>query len=307
MNWNDLRYVLAIGRHQRLAGAARVLGVDDTTVSRRLGAIQIAMGQRLYQRLADGRLELTEAGRAAAAIAERMEADIDRLDRGHADGHTVSGVVRLTSVPVIINRVLAPAVGGLLDRYADLRVEMISDGRDLSLARRETDMALRLARPKVGGMGVKAWRVGRLRFAPYAAATHPERDASSLPWITYDESMAHLPQALWMQTAIKRKAGIAAALKITDVEAAWEAVASGYGRSMLPCLIAGGDARLRELPSAKGAADPVREIWLLVHAELIALPRIRAVAKWIETLMPSGPDDGASREDQAIATAITPS
>lgn len=295
VNWNDLRYVLAIGRHQRLAGAARVLGVDDTTVSRRLGAIQTAMGQRLYQRLADGRLELTEAGRAAAAIAERMEADIDTLDRGRTDGHTASGVVRLTSVPVIVNRVLAPAVGGLLDRYPDLRVEMISDWRDLSLARRETDMALRLARPKVGGMGVKARRVGRLRFASYAAATQPERAASSLPWITYDESMAHLPQALWMQTAIKREAGAAAALKITDVEAAWEAVASGHGRSMLPCLIAGRDARLRELPFAKGVADPFRELWLLVHAELSALPRIRAVAKWIETLMPKGPDNGASR------------
>ncbi len=135
-NWNDLRYLLAISRRNRLAEAARLLRVDDTTVSRRLTALQVAMGQRLYQRLLDGRLALTEAGKAAVAIAERIERDIGALDCGRSDAENVSGIIRLTSVPFVINRILVPAAGRLLDRHQDLRIEMVSDARNLSLTAR---------------------------------------------------------------------------------------------------------------------------------------------------------------------------
>jgi len=74
LNWNDLRYVLAISRGKTLGAAARLLGVDDTTVARRLAAIQEAIGARLYQRLPDGTLKLTTAGERAALHAERIEA-----------------------------------------------------------------------------------------------------------------------------------------------------------------------------------------------------------------------------------------
>lgn len=291
-NWNDLRYVLAISRKNRLAEAARLLRVDDTTVSRRLTALQAAMGQRLYQRLADGRLELTEAGKAAVAIAERLERDIGSLECGRSDAENVSGVIRLTSVPFVINRILVPAAGRLLDRHPNLRIEMVSDARNLSLARREADMALRLARPQTGGMRVKARRVGMLHYASYASVNRAKQAASSLPWVTYDEAMAHLPQALWMNAAIKRDGGQSAHLRVTDIEAALEAVAAGYGRSMLPCLIADRDARLKRSPPGKEPKNPTREIWLLVHSELSELPRTQAVTKWIEAAIPRAADGG---------------
>jgi len=291
-NWNDLRYVLAISRKNRLAEAARLLRVDDTTVSRRLTALQVAMGQRLYQRLADGHLELTEAGKAAVAVAERIERDIGSLECGRADAENVSGVIRLTSVPFVINRILVPAAGRLLDRHPNLRIEMISDARNLSLTRREADMALRLARPQTGGMRVKARRVGMLHYAAYTAANQAKQAASSLPWVTYDETMAHLPQARWMNAAIKRDAGQSAHLRVTDIEAALEAVAAGYGRSLLPCLIADRDARLKRTPLRKEPKNPTRELWLLVHSELSELPRTRAVTQWIEAAIPRAADGG---------------
>ncbi len=95
-------------------------------------------------------------------------------------------------------------------------------------------MALRLARPQTGGMRVKARRVGVLQYASYAAVTHAKVVVSSLPWVTYDETMAHLPQARWMDAAIRRDSGQAAQLRVNDIEAAFESVAAGYGRSMLP-------------------------------------------------------------------------
>lgn len=286
LNWNDLRVILAIGRKKRIADAAGTLNVDYSTVLRRLTALQDAIGQRLYQRLPDGRLELTEAGKSAAAIAERMEGEIGALDGGHPDVDGASGVLRLTSVPFIVNRILIPAVGNLLDRNRNLHIEMISDARDLSLTRREADMALRLARPRTGGMRVKARRVGVLRYAPYSAAAQGKPAASSLPWITYDETMAHLPQAQWMELAIRKEAGRAAALKVSDVEAAFEAVAEGHGQSMLPCAVADRDARLSRVPQTGGLQDPTREIWLLIHSELSKLPRCQAVADWIEEVVP---------------------
>ena len=288
MNWNDFRYVLAISRQGRLAEAAKLLRVDDTTVSRRLATLEAAMGQRLYQRLASGRLELTEAGQAVAAIAERMDRDVGALERGHSDYETVSGVIRLTSVPFVINRILVPAAGRLLERHSGLSLELVSDSRDLSLTRREADMALRLARPKTGGMRVKARRVGVLHYASYDAMESDRTAASSRPWITYDETMAHLPQARWMDAAINKEAGQAAPLRVNDVEAALEAVAAGYGRSMLPCLIADRDSRLRKTRKGTAPEPPTRELWLLIHAELSELPRTQAVAKWIEDLFSKG-------------------
>ena len=285
-NWNDLRYVLAVSRRNRLVEAAKLLRVDGTTVSRRLTALQVAMGQRLYQRLSDGRLELTEAGKAAVAIAERIEKDIGSLQCGRSDADNVSGVIRLTAVPFVINRILVPAAGRLLDRHPNLRIEMVSDARNLSLARREADMALRLARPQSGGMRVKARRVGVLRYATYAAVARSKQAASSLPWVTYDETMAHLPQAHWIDAAIKRDSGQTAQLRVSDIEAAIEAIAAGYGRSMLPCMIADCDDRLTRTPLGNEPKNPTRELWLLVHSELSELPRTHAVTKWIEEVIP---------------------
>src|SRR6266487_2883204 len=236
LNWNDLRYVLAISRGGTLAAAARLLGVDDTTVARRLMAMQEAIGTRLYQRLTDGTLQLTTAGKRAALHAERIEREIGAFDvalRG-AD-NAVSGAVRITSVPIIVNHILIPAAQSSLERHPKLQLELVADPTDLSLTRRETDLALRLARPKTGGRKVMARRVGTMRYDVYASASCSARDAKMLPWVTYDEAMAHLPQARWIAATAVRSHHRIAAVRLNDAEALLEAVIAGVGRSLLPC------------------------------------------------------------------------
>ena len=107
LNWNDLRYVLAVSRGGTLRAAARLLGVDDTTVARRLVAMQETIGARLCQRLVDGTLRLTTSGERAALHAERIEREVGALavELAGADD-VVSGTVRITSVPIVVN--LAP-------------------------------------------------------------------------------------------------------------------------------------------------------------------------------------------------------
>ena len=285
-NWNDLRYVLAVGRGRTLVEAARLLGVDGTTVSRRLAALQKAAGKRIFQRLPDGRLELTGAGGELAVLAERMERDIGRLAwDGPDDEGLVHGMVRLTSVPFVVNRILAPAVDTLFGLHPRLQLELVADARDFSLTRREADMALRMARPKTGGTRVKARRVGTLRFGPYASSTYSRQDAVSLPWVMYDERMSSLPQARWMAMAAKSGQTAPTRLNVGDIETALEAVAAGHGRSVFPCLVADGDARLRRLPVDGEASSLGREIWLLVHLDLAELPGTKAVASWIDSII----------------------
>jgi DNA-binding transcriptional LysR family regulator len=287
LNWNDLRYVLAVSRGRTLAAAARLLGVDDTTVARRLVAVQGMIGARLYQRLADGTLQLTTSGERAALHAEAIEREISALEVALSGADdTASGTVRVTSVPIIINHILVPAAQILLKHHPQLQLELVGDARDFSLTRREADLALRLARPKTGGTKVTARRIGTVRYEVYASASCPAREANMLPWITYDEAMAHLPQARWIAAAAARNSEKIAAVHVNDAEAVLEAVIAGLGRSLLPCVVADGDPRLRRLGLKRSVPPPTRELWLLTHSELRRLARIEAVVKWIEQIAP---------------------
>jgi DNA-binding transcriptional LysR family regulator len=286
-SWNDLRYVLAVSRGRTLGAAAKLLGVDDTTIARRLAALQQAMGVQLCYRLANGRLQLTPAGETAALRAEAMEREFGLLQAEISGADSgVSGTVRLTSVPIVVNRVLVPGAGLLLRRHPALQLELIADPRDFSLTHREADVALRLARPKTGGTRTKARRVGTLHYAAYASASCSVREASSMPWITYEEAMAHLPQARWMAAAIRRGRGAVGQLRVHDAETALEVVIAGLGRSLLPRLVGDGDTRLRRMDERKAEPVVTRELWLLTHAELAGLGRIAAVADWIAALLP---------------------
>lgn len=287
MNWNDLRYVLAVSRGRTLTAAARLLGVDDTTVARRLAAIQETIGVSLYQRLADGRLQLTTSGERAALHAERIEREIGLLTVGLAGADDmVAGTVRVTSVPIIINHVLVPAVQTLLKRHPQLQLELVADGRDLSLTRGEADLALRLARPRTGGTRVTARRIGTIRYEVYVSAACSAAEANALPWITHDEAMAHLPQAQWIAAAVAEDDGELASVRMNDGEAVLEAVIAGLGRSLLPCAVADGNSRLKRLGAMGRRPDLNRELWLLARSDLRTLGRIGAVLDWIEQTVP---------------------
>jgi DNA-binding transcriptional LysR family regulator len=273
MEWGDLRYLLAIARSGTLSAAARRLGVNQTTVSRRLAAAQSALRTRLFTR-GDGTFVPTTAGEAVLQRAAAVEAEMQAIERGIAGGDAIAaGSVRLTAVPILVNRLLIPAVPRLHARHPRLQLELIAEARNLRLTRREADLALRLARPDSGD--ALARRIGRLDYAVYA----PARGTRSLSWITYEEGLAHLPQARWMAEAARTE-GLSPVL-VNDAEAIHAAIAAGLGKSVLPCFAGDADARLRRL----GKPVLSREIWLLVHRELRAQARIGAVIDWLQALL----------------------
>jgi len=287
-SWNDLRFLIAIKRGQTLRAAARQLQVDDTTVSRRLALLQSDVGRELVRRQGDGKWMLTKAGELVAREAEAMEHHFRLLAAPSEDHDTYAGTVRVTSVPILANRVLASSAKSLLASTPGLIIELIPDSRDFNLTRREADIAVRLARPSTGGLTVKARRIGTLEYVAYASAALTAPEVRRLPWITYEDAMSHLPQAKWMVS----NAGLGgresiAALRVHDAETALEAAVAGLGKTLLPTLVAGRDARLRRLQMDSSRPSPSREIWLLVHADLIAVRRVSDVVEWIETVVSS--------------------
>jgi DNA-binding transcriptional LysR family regulator len=280
LNWHDLRVVLAVTRFETAAEAARRLGVDETTVARRIARLERALGTRLVERMR-GRLVATAAGERVAAHAERIEREVEALV-GTASGadQAVAGTVRVTAVPILVDRVLIPALPAFVAAHPRLRLELIAEPRDLSLTKREADLALRLARPRREAQ-VRARRIGRLDYGVFGptGCKGARRKADKLPWITYDDAMAGLPQARWMADRMKARGDTAAMLVANDAEAILQAVKAGLGKSLLPTVIGAGEPGLACLGGP--APELSREIWLLTHPELRDIRRVRTVTEWL--------------------------
>ncbi|MEM9356680.1 MAG: LysR family transcriptional regulator [Pseudomonadota bacterium] len=280
-NWNDLRYLLALERGRTLSGAARLIGADETTVSRRLKVLRELTGDDLYWRQRDGTLMLTDVGAQIAEHGALMEAQAEHVSEllGQ-DQERLSGTVRLTSVPLLINRFLANQIGTLMQQHPALILELNPDSRDLDLNLREADIALRLSRPRSGGSETLARRVGELPYGVFASRSSPTKSVDTLPWVGYEETTSHLPQARWIAKMARQPGQALAGLKVMDADTAMEAAVAGVGRTLLPIPIARETTGLVLL----SGDEPVlsREIWLLTHLSQSEWRRIKVVASWIE-------------------------
>lgn len=272
MNWDDVRVMLAVAEAGTLSAAARRLGVNQTTVARRLAAVERALETVLFTRI-DGRLVPTAAGEAAVTRAEAMarEAEALRAAVGGGDARP-AGIVRLTATESVAAHFLLPRLPAFRARWPGITLEIVTGHETLNLTRREADMALRLARP--ADVGAVARRLGGIAMALYGAVG----DARALPrreWVGYDDTLAHLPEARWAEAA---RADAPVVLRTGSIAALVEAVARGVGIGVLPCWIADADDRLVRLATEPAA---VREVWLVTHAALRDQARMRAVAGWL--------------------------
>jgi DNA-binding transcriptional LysR family regulator len=134
---------------------------------------------------------------------------------------------------------------------------------------------------------VKARRIGTLQYSVYAARSYSLKAAARLPWITYDDTLAHLPQAKWIAKATGGRAGDIHRLRVHDAETAMESVLAGLGKTLLPTIIGEREPRLQRLETCARPPLPLREMWLLAHADQTDLGRIVAVVSWLENVVMS--------------------
>ena len=274
LDWDDLRPILAVARGGTLAAAAKGLRIDATTVGRRIQAAETALGVRLFDRI-DGRYTATAAGELAIRHGEAIEREVLALE-GQVAGQdqSLEGSVRVTSVAMLVNHLLTPCLPTLLAEHPKLRLELTGSNVNLSLTRREADLALRLGRPSDGSDRLR--KVGVLDYSVYAARA-PSEAAGSLPWLSYDEQLSHVPEAVWLRKQLA--AGEAPLVCANQAEALRHLAARGLGRAVLPRLLGEGQEDLRCL----SGPEPVvrRDIWLVIHPELRKTARVSAVVDWI--------------------------
>jgi DNA-binding transcriptional LysR family regulator len=265
-NWLDLQIFADFATDGDIAASSGRLRIDETTVSRRIRRLEEALALALVE-LRQRKLILTEAGRMLALAAQPM-ADaamhVSRIADQQAPGP--KGLVRLTAIRAILGRIVLPGLGDFRARYPDIEIEMIGDTRNFSLARREADLAIRLALPT--GNELVTRKLADMAFAVYGAAG---ADGSMLPWLGYGESFGHLPEAQWLE---RNRAGQPVVLRTNGIEMLVMAVRSGLGRTILPCFAADHEPGLVRL-----SPQPVlqREVWLAVHDDDRRIARVRAV------------------------------
>ncbi|TWB39759.1 LysR family transcriptional regulator [Nitrospirillum pindoramense] len=276
MDWDDLRYFLAIARHGTLSGAARHLGVSQPTVGRRLETLETRLGTRLFQRTPAGYIP-TEAGTGLVAGAERMETEALAAERA-ATGLDVGleGTVRVTSPEWVGQWLLGPQLAGLHNAHPGITVELVTDARLYSLTRREADVAFRFHRFDQNEIVQR--RVAMVGFGLYAApaylARHGAPDftqgAAGHSLILMNESFGGLADLPWL-LALAQNARQALRTNSRDLQAV--ACAGGAGLAALPHVM----AQARGLMAVDTPTPaPPREIWAGVHRDAQRIPRIRA-------------------------------
>lgn len=279
LDWDDLRFLLAIARHGSLSAAARELRVTQSTVGRRLAALEAGLGVRLLHRTPEGYV-VTLAGEAFLAHAERIEVEALAAERLVGGGdRRLEGVVRVTAVEALAGHILPSCFATLHRLYPDISIELLPNIRHLSLAMREADIAVRLARFEQQDLLVR--RIGRLGFGLYASPAYLERhgepdfDAGCpghrlIAWLDTEEVQ---PLARWLaEVAPRARAG----LRTDNPEAQRQAVLDGDGMACLARVQADLDQeRLQRLQPP--VPIPVLDIWLAVHRDNRNTSRIRTV------------------------------
>jgi DNA-binding transcriptional LysR family regulator len=281
LRWDDVRLFLALCRARTVASAAGTLGVDASTVSRRLATLEEELGAALFDRNREG-ITPTEAAENLMPVAEEIEAGMLRFANA-AQGleREASGLVRVACAPDVAVVLLLPLFKELLGRHPALRIEVEESTTPLDLTRREADLAVRVLRPVRGDLVVT-----RLMQAQWVLVASPELAASvgklrkwaDVPWISWTERNAHAPLPRWLA---KHAREVEPVLRTDSFAVQLAAAAVGLGVVLVPepSAVHHGLARVKVAPALREAAEdwPVSELFLVTHRALREVPRVRVV------------------------------
>jgi DNA-binding transcriptional LysR family regulator len=279
-NWNDLRYLLALHRAGTLTGAAGQLGVDQTTVTRRLRALEADLGTELYEKLRGGAV-FTRVGAEMVQTAERLEQEMMELEARLLGGQAhMEGPVRIT-MPSVFAVELMQECRDFARAFPGIELELVADDGVRSISRREVDIALRMASRLQVPEHLVGRKVGRGAAAVFGVRRFENKPWEDVPWIGW-------PHEEWTLTDVARKkhGNGPWAFRASTTWAVLEAVRTGAGVTVLAC----GCPRVTRGLVALTEPEEFGDIWLLTHPELRRSPRIRAsVDYWYEVLRSRAP------------------
>lgn len=283
MRWDDLQYVLAVARSGSALAAARRLGVNQTTVLRRLDALEAAVGAPLFQRRRSGQT-LTAAGRLAAEAAERMEREAQGFrDALAAQQRTLTGSVRLTTSETLAGRLVTPCLRAFQRLHPSIQIELITADERLDVARGEADVALR-ASSTPEGAGIVARRLPDNDWTIYGSRAYAEE--RGLPdsreairghdIVGMEGRMATLPGWLWLAASAPEANVRFRSNSLSNLALNLKA---GLGLGALPVMI--GDAEPELVRCFAPPPELRAEMWLIVREELKNQPHVRAFTDFL--------------------------
>lgn len=282
LDWDGLRVFLALARAGRLASAARRLGVEHTTVSRRLAALERELGVALFYRTAAGYL-LTDQGRNVLREAEAMEAAALGIGARAREGTAqAAGRVRLALVPEFASHWLAPRLPAFRARHPAIELQVLVGTRLLNLSRGEADIAVQTPRPAQPGL--VAVRIGHASTGLYASRTFLRGrklridgadSARGLPLLAFTPAFDVLQSAPWFREAVDAARVV---LTTNSTHTLLAAARASVGIAVLPRFVARGHDDLVSVSEDVA----VREVWLLTHPEFRRDPKVRVTADFLK-------------------------
>jgi DNA-binding transcriptional LysR family regulator len=276
--WDDLRYVLAVADAGSLAGAARQLGVNHTTVLRRVRAFEKQLGVRLFERLPTGYV-LTAGGEELIAAARHIDDTVTTLERKLAGQDLrLSGSVRATTTDTLMASILPEVLAEFRGAYPGIQLEIAISNAMLNLSKRDADVAIRpsLDPPET----LVGRRVAKIAFAIYASPAYLAKhrkieELAGHQWVGVDDSLADTSVARWMRTELRARDITLRADSLLGVR---QAAGAGLGLAALPCYL--GDTAHDLVCVNRPIAAMETALWVLTHEDLRNTPRVRAFTEF---------------------------
>jgi DNA-binding transcriptional LysR family regulator len=279
-NWNDYHAFLAIARHGQLGRAAQAIGVNATTMGRRLRRLEASVGATLFEQTREGQV-LTQAGETLLSAVEQMDQAASAIDR-QSGGKGLEGNVRISVSEGFGNGILARHLGDFARRHPELDIDLVASNGFLSPSRREADIAVMLSRPRAGPL--MAGKLTDYTLRLYATQDYLSRHGT--PIAAVDLTCGHrligyIPDLLYapeLRYLAELHPDLAANLRSSSILAQHRMIAAGAGLGVLPCFIGDQDADL--LPVLPELVI-TRSFWVVTHKDTHTLARIRAVKDWL--------------------------
>lgn len=272
LDWDDLRYVLAIADGGSLAKAATTLRVDRTTVLRRINSFERKHAVRILQRLPNGHT-LTAAGNEVVAAARGFETTIATIERSLAgQDQRAEGVIRVTTTDTLMASILSPMLTSFQDAHPNISLELSASNAVVDLSRREADVAIRpMTEAPETSVGR---RICAVAFAVYTSAR--SESGTQQRWIAPSDALAGTSVARWMRNETR---AADPAIRVDSLLLMRELCSAGAGLAALPCYLGDGDARLvRVQPAIK---EMTTALWVLTHPDLARTTRIRLFVDFV--------------------------
>ncbi|PDT06729.1 LysR family transcriptional regulator [Rhizobium sp. M1] len=278
IDWDDLRHFLALARSGTLLGAAKQLGVEHATISRRISSLEGSLGRKLVDRRGR-RISLTQDGEQVArhaALVAVQTAAIEQL--GRSSTTELRGHVRISAPPALSSVLLAKPIAAVRRNHPGVEVTLVGEKRLASLNRREADIAVRMSRPEDGDYSIV--KLGETSFHLYASKTYLETvPPQDWTFIGYDDTMNASPQ---QSRLIELAAGRPIAVRSSVLEFQAAAASFGAGVVMLPDFVVLESSGLRRVETERPLT---REVWLVVHSDIKDVPSIRVVIDALKNVL----------------------